>query len=133
MSSTKFSRRILARTVAAKLLAEPSRQDYWIRALAAYLVAQHREQEADLISNDLAHELYEQNGQLLVDVVSARPLTDEVRSSLKALLSRETKATNIELTEQVDPALLGGLIARTPDATLDVSVRSKIKELATIK
>jgi F-type H+-transporting ATPase subunit delta len=133
MAAAKFSRRVIARTVAAKLLAEPNRQEYWVKALAAYLVAQHREQEVDLIIGDLAHELYEQNGQLLVDVTTARPLTDAVRDALKDLLAKETNAKRVELTEQIDPALLGGLIARTPDAVLDMSVRSKLNQLATIK
>ena len=132
-ASTKFSRRVIARTIATKLLAEPARKDYWMKVLAAYLVAQHREQEADLILGDLAHELYEQNGHLLVDVTSARPLTDAVRTSLQAMLKQQTGAKRVELTEDVDPALLGGLIARTPDAVLDVSVRGKLNQLATIK
>jgi ATP synthase F1 delta subunit len=129
----KFSRAIIARTVAAKLLAEPLRTDYWIKVLAAFLVDQHREQEVDLIMNDLAHELFVQNGQLSVSITSARPLSEAVRSSLKSLLTEQTGAKTVELTEAIDPALLGGLIARTPDAVMDVSVRSQLNQLASIK
>jgi hypothetical protein len=64
----KFSRRTIARVIAAKLLSEPTRQDHWINVLAAYLVDQHREQEAELLLNDIAHELYVQNGQLAVRI-----------------------------------------------------------------
>jgi F-type H+-transporting ATPase subunit delta len=127
------SRRVLARTIAAKLVAEPSRQDYWVKALAAYLLEQNRTSEAGLVVNDIAHEFYEQNGELLTHVESARPLADSVRSSLKELLKSQTGAKKIVLTEKIDPALLGGLIARTPDAQLDVTVRAKLKQLATIQ
>jgi F-type H+-transporting ATPase subunit delta len=129
---SKISRRVLARTIAARLVAEPARQDYWIKVLAAYLVDQRRVDEADLIVNDIAHELFAQDGQLLVHVDSARPLADSVRTSLKDLLKVRTGATSVTLAEQVDPTLLGGLIARTPDAQMDVSVRTKLKQLATI-
>jgi F-type H+-transporting ATPase subunit delta len=128
----KFSRRIIARTVAAKLLAEPARQDHWVKVLAAYLVDQHREQEAGLILNDLAHELFVQNGQLAVNVTSARPLSEAVRSELIRLLTTKTNAKTVELSEAVDPALLGGLIAQTPDAVMDASVRSQLNQLAAI-
>ncbi|HYH74740.1 MAG TPA: ATP synthase F1 subunit delta [Candidatus Saccharimonadales bacterium] len=129
----KFSRRIIARTVAAKLLSEPARQDHWVKVLAAYLVDQHREQEADLILNDLAHELFVQNGQLAVSVTSARPLSEAVRASLQALLAEQTNAKTVELSETIDPTLLGGLIAQTPDAVMDVSVRSQLNQLASLK
>jgi F-type H+-transporting ATPase subunit delta len=130
---SKVSRRVLARTIAAKLVAEPARQDYWLKVLAAYLVDQNRAAEADLISNDIAHELFEQSGQLLVHVDSARPLGENVRASLRDLLQAQTGAKRVILAEQVDPALLGGLIARTPSAQIDVSVRTKLKQLATIQ
>jgi F-type H+-transporting ATPase subunit delta len=123
----------LARTVAAKLLEEPKERKHLINMLAAFLVDTNRVNEIDLIVNDIARELFEQKGELLVDVTSARPLSDQVRSELVALLKSSTSAKQVDLTEHIDPTLLGGLIARTPDAQLDVSVRTKLKRLATIK
>lgn len=131
--NSKTSRRVIARTIAAKLLEAPQERKHWIMVLAAYLVDANRVDELDLVVNDIAHELYVQKGELLVDVTSARPLTDHVRAELKSLLQESTGASQVELTESVDPALLGGLIARTPDAQLDVSVRTNLKQLATIK
>jgi F0F1-type ATP synthase delta subunit len=130
---SKVSRRVLARTIAAKLVAEPARQDYWVKVLAAYLVDHNRTNEADLLSNDIAHELFEQSGELLVHIDSARPLGDSVRTALKDLLAGQTGAKRVALVEQADPALVGGLIARTPSAQLDVSVRDQLKQLATIQ
>ena len=129
----KFSRRIIARTIAAKLLSEPARQDHWVKVLAAYLVDQHREQETELLLNDLAHELFVQNGQLAVHVTSARPLSEAVRASLQQLLADRTNAKTVELSESVDASLLGGLIAQTPDAVMDASVRSQLNQLENIK
>lgn len=131
--NSKASRRVIARTVAAKLLAEPKARKHWITALAAYLVENNRTDEVDLVVNDIAHELFEQKGQLLVDVTSARPLSEQVKSELTRVLKDATAAKEVSLTESIDPSLLGGLIARTPDAQLDASVRTKLRMLAAIK
>ena len=128
----KVSRRVIARTVAAKLLAEPAQQSHWLEVTAAYLINQNMADEVDLIVNDIAHELFEQNGHLLVDVTSARKLTDTVRSELTRTMREATGAKRVELIESVDPSLLGGLIARTPDAVVDASVRTKLKQLASL-
>jgi len=131
--NSKTSRRVIARTVAAKLLAEPSKRKHWVQALAAYLVETRRVDEIDLLVNDIARELFDQKGELVVDVTSARPLTDTIRQELSSMLKGATGAHDVQLTEAVDPSLIGGLIARTPDAQLDASLRTKLKQLATIK
>lgn len=132
MATAQFSRRVLARTIAQKLVAEPARTRHWIEVLATYLVEHNRTHEAELIMHDVQHELYEQAGELLVEVTSARPLTEEIRTQLKEALTEQTRAQRITLQETVDPSLIGGLVARTPDAELDASVRASLQRLATI-
>jgi ATP synthase F1 delta subunit len=128
----KASRRVLARTIATKLLAEPDRRSYWLRAAAAYIMEHGMDEEVDLILNDIAHELYEQGGHLVVEVSSARKLQDSTREELRRMLQQATNASSVELAERIDPDLLGGLIARTPDAVIDASVRTKLKQLASL-
>jgi F-type H+-transporting ATPase subunit delta len=130
--NNKVSRRVVARTIAAKLLGEPSQRSHWLKVTAAYLIDQHMVDDIDLFINDLAQELHKQSGHLFVDVTSAHKLTDAVRVELKHTLQGATGARHIELAEHVDPTLLGGLIARTPDAELDASVRTKLKQLASL-
>jgi F0F1-type ATP synthase delta subunit len=130
--NNKVSRRVVARAVATKLLHEPTKRSHWIKVTAAYLMEQNMVDDADLFLNDLAHELYTQSGHLFVDVTSAHKLTDTIRSELKRTLKSATGAQHVELAEHTDPSLLGGLIARTPDAQLDASVRTKLKQLASL-
>jgi ATP synthase F1 delta subunit len=132
MANASFSRRIIARVIASKLVAEPARQEYWMQVLAAYLVENNRITEADLIISDIEHELYVQDGQLVVTVTSARPLAADVRKSLSSLLANRTGAKSVTMSEAVDPSLLGGLVARTADAELDASVRTQLNRIATI-
>jgi F-type H+-transporting ATPase subunit delta len=130
--TSKVSRRVVARTLAAKLLAEPAKRAHWLKATAAYLMEQHMVDDIDLFVNDLAAELHDQSGHLYVDVTSARKLSDSVRAELKRTLQDATGAKRVEFSEHIDPSLLGGLIARTPDAELDASVRTKLKQLASL-
>jgi F-type H+-transporting ATPase subunit delta len=129
---TKFSRRIIAKSIAAKLLAEPSRQKHWLQVLAAYLLEQNMVDDMDLLVNDIAREIYTQNGHLYVDVSSARPLNDAARRELTHMLALATGARHVEIEARIDKTLLGGLVARTPDGQFDASVRSKLKQLASI-
>jgi ATP synthase F1 delta subunit len=128
----KVSRRVLARTIAAKLLTEPERRTHWLTVTAAYLIENNMAEDIDLMVNDIAHELYDQSGHLLVDVTSARKLSDAVRSELKQTLQASTNAKKVELVEHVDPDLLGGIVARTPSAIMDASVRTTLKQLASL-
>jgi F0F1-type ATP synthase delta subunit len=128
----KVSRRAIARTVASKLLHEPSKRAYWLRATAAYLVEQRMVDDVDLLVTDIARELFGQSGHLFADVTSARKLPGTVRADLAKALKQATGAVRVELAEHTDPSLLGGLIARTPDAQLDASVRTKLKKLASL-
>lgn len=131
--SSGFSRRVMSRTLAAKLLAEPERREYWLQVLAAYLLEHNRTAEAGMIANDIAHEVFVQGGKLLVNVTTAKELGAGLRESLSKLLTGKTGARQLEFANHTDPDILGGLIARTPDAVLDISVRSKLNRLAAIK
>jgi ATP synthase F1 delta subunit len=128
----KVSRQALARVLTAKLLAEPDRHQHWMQAAAAYLVEHHIVEDADLLMNDIAHEIAEQAGNLTVEVSSATALTDDVRAELINYLKRATHAQQVQLHETVNPELIGGLVARTPDAELDVSVKQQLRQLTAL-
>lgn len=129
----KLSRRILARTVAEKLVSEPTRRQHWLQSLAAYMVDHKMTDDAELIIKDIVREVFEQSGQLLVSATTARPLTDSLRQDLIKTVRQATGAKQVVLDEHVDPAIIGGFIARTPDAELDASVQKTLQQLATIK
>ena len=133
MAVSQFSRRVIARFIASRLITEPTRHEHWMTVLAAYLTEHKRVATADLVIKDIEHELLVQSGQLHASITSARPLTDQLRNSLATALRTQTGAKAVYLSEETDPALLGGFIARTADAELDASVRTKLHQLATIE
>lgn len=130
--SQKLSRRDIVRGVTRHLIQEPADRQVWVRRLAAYLTQHRMTNQADLIINDIAHELEIQAGLLTVEVVSARQLAEDVRQSLKAMLMAESGAQDVVLYETTDGELLGGFVARTADAEIDASVQTKLKRLASL-
>jgi F0F1-type ATP synthase delta subunit len=130
--NSKVSRRVLARVIAEKLIAEPKNAKHWIQATAAYLLEHGLAEDADLLMNDVARELFAQDGRLMVHVASARPLSETIRAELKNHLREVTNAKHVEMSESIDPTLLGGLVAKTPDGELDLSVRRRLRQLALI-
>jgi F0F1-type ATP synthase delta subunit len=130
--SRPASRRDIVRTVTRQLLDEPQRRSEWLRRLAAYLVVHKMDGQVELLINDIAHELHLQADLLTAEVVSARQLNDDTRQAIKQLLQREAGAEAVVLHETTDQALLGGFVARTPDAEIDASVQTKLKKLAAL-
>ena len=130
--SQAASRRDIVRVITAKLLDEPASRGQWLQRLAAFMVLNNMTDQVDLIVNDIAHELHEQAGILTVEVVSARQLSDSLRQSLQAMLRAETGASTVVLHETTDEGLLGGFVARTPDAEIDASIRTKLQQLAAL-
>lgn len=130
--SQAVSRRDVVRVVTRQLLEQPGQRSEWLQRLAAFIVVNKLHDQVDLIVNDIAHELYEQAGILTVEVVSARDLAADVRESLVALLRQQTDAKDVVLHETTDQALVGGFVARTADAEIDASVKSKLKQLASL-
>lgn len=131
--NNKLSRRIIAQAIATKLVEEPTRRSHWIKTLAAYMVEHNMIDDLDLMVNDVVREVFEQSGELLVSVTTARPLTDTLRKDITKMLKEATSAKEVVMTELVEPEIKGGFIARTSDVVIDDSVRSKLKQLASIK
>ena len=66
--------------------------------------------------------------RLEVEAVTAVPLPDDLRGRIVDSLQAKTNAT-VELTESVDPDVIGGLVLRVGEVVVDGSVRHRIEEL----
>jgi F-type H+-transporting ATPase subunit delta len=73
--------------------------------------------------------LWEQENQLLpVTVTSAVALDDATVKSIGDAIGRQT-GQQVELTANVDPDVLGGLIVRVGNSILDASIRNRLENL----
>ena len=124
-----LSRRQVARSVAARLLAGDDSAAV-LRQLAAYLVVNRLQKQLAMYVGDIEYELA-QAGTVVANVTSARTLTPDLRQRLIDYVQAETSARRVVLEESIDPAIIGGVIVRTPTLTLDASVTTKLKRLRT--
>lgn len=125
--STRLSRRKLADYVAGELARGNKKA---VTSLAAYLVAHRRTREARLIVRDIELRLMQTSG-MTADVVSARELPSALKKAIAQYISRRYGGLDVQLEATVDPALIGGVVVRTPDAELDASIRTRITTLTT--
>lgn len=68
-------------------------------------------------------------GDVVCEVISAKPLDSSQKSALEAALKKFLKANeNIKLTARVDPSIIGGLVVSIGDKYVDLSIASKVKK-----
>lgn len=63
-----------------------------------------------------------------VEAVTAIPLPDDLRERIVASIQEKTNAT-VDLTESVDPDVVGGLVLHVGEVVVDGSVRRRIEDL----
>jgi F-type H+-transporting ATPase subunit delta len=74
-------------------------------------------------------ELWEQENRLLpVQVTSAVPLDDAIVQQIGSTIGEQT-GKQVELSSQVDPDILGGIVVRVGNAILDASIRNRLEQL----
>ena len=66
-----------------------------------------------------------------VEVTTAMPLDDELRSSIERKMQAELKKP-VYLVERVDPAIIGGLVLSVGDELRDASVRTQLENMRQI-
>jgi F-type H+-transporting ATPase subunit delta len=67
-------------------------------------------------------------GRETAEVTTAVPLSDEEKERLQERLARVT-GKKLVLTTQVDPGIMGGVVAKVGDKLIDSSVRTRLLEL----
>ncbi len=100
-----------------------------VKQMAAYLVQAKKTHEVDLLVNDIISVIEQEYGIAVADVTSARPLTNQIKHDLAEAIKQLTGAKKVTMSESVDPSLLGGLIAKTAEREMDVSIRGKLDAL----
>jgi F-type H+-transporting ATPase subunit delta len=67
-------------------------------------------------------------GQVEVQVTTAVPLDEPMRTALLAVLQKRLAAVP-SLDTRVDPSILGGMVVRVGDEVLDVSTRGELEQI----
>lgn len=125
-----LSRRRLARELVKLLVEQPQRTSNLLKMTAAYLVQTKQAHAAHLLLDDMADELLQARHHLSAEVRSAFKLNGATRDQIVTMLRQQTGAQHVELSEIVEPDLIGGVVIRTPRAQLDASVKRQLMQLA---
>ena len=99
-----------------------------VRNLVGVLIMNRRLGALPQVAASFGALLAERRGQQTAVVTSAHPLNDTQRAQIAARLT-EAGFSGVRLSEQVDPALLGGLIVRIGSRLYDNSIKSKLQRL----
>ena len=119
----RLSRRALATFVAKELLAGNDQVIDW---LAALLIEERREREADLLVRDIESILAD-SGQMIVQVDTARPLDAVTKQEIESMFDQH----EVHIKETVRPELIGGVKITTPTQSLDRTIAKKLEMLRT--
>jgi F-type H+-transporting ATPase subunit delta len=61
-------------------------------------------------------------------IITAQPLTKEYKDTVNQYIRKKFKF-DIELSEKVDPSIIGGFILRIEDQQIDASIATKLKKI----
>ena len=122
-----LSRRKVANYVARQL--QSGDKALAMRQAAAYLVTSKKTKQVDLFVAEVENALARQFGAVKVTVVTAHELNDSLRTQIKSFISSKQTAEQIELVEEIDQSIVGGVIIRTPTAEFDASIRNSLNQL----
>lgn len=96
--------------------------------LVNFIVGIGRAADLPAIADRLAARAAGERDAAIAEVRSAIELDDETVARLAASLSRAT-GKQVEVKTVVDPAVLGGIVARVGDTVIDGSLRHRLEEL----
>lgn len=114
--------------IAAALLAAAGGGSAEVQRLVRMLAERGRLTLLPAIAEVYVELALEANRVMPAEVVTAAPLSDETRAALVDALGRATGA-EIRITERVDPAIIGGLVARVGSLVFDSSVTHQLEQL----
>ena len=87
-----------------------------------------REQLLPEIAAQFERQLMKNRGIVSGSIVSATPLTEKTKQEILDRIAPAFEGS-LQLSESVDPSLLGGFVIRIEDKQIDASVANKLKEL----
>lgn len=99
-----------------------------VRSFFSLLIDQRRLVDFPVIREEFERRASEDAGIRRAELISAGPLADDQLARLRRALATRTGG-EVEVSVQVDPSLLGGVIAKVGDLVFDGSLRTQLRQL----
>jgi len=124
----KFSRRQVAR-YAAKLLHDKTPIREVAQLLAAYIIEAKAKRSTELLVNEVKRFLAEEYDHVSISVTSVTSLNAELLREVKAIVG---SPKHLEVREEINPEIIGGIIINMPGKEFDGSIQARINKLKAI-
>ncbi len=96
--------------------------------LVELLVKNGRESFLSAIARAFIHETRIHKGITEAVLTTAVPVDEKVRNQISELVA-DTFSTKVELSEVIDPEIIGGFILRVDDNYIDASLKNKLRKV----
>jgi F-type H+-transporting ATPase subunit delta len=96
--------------------------------LLTFIVGQGRARQLPQILEQLSRLAAEARNSVVAEVRTAIPLNDQQRTALAESLSKAT-GKQVEVKAIVDPAVLGGVVAKIGETVIDGTIRTRLQQL----
>jgi F-type H+-transporting ATPase subunit delta len=93
------------------------------------LIDKKREEELPYIASQFISSYNQMKGISQATVVSAVPLSDKNLSQMQSYVEQLLNQSDIQLQNEVDPRIIGGVIVKYEDKLLDKSVSKELREI----
>jgi F-type H+-transporting ATPase subunit delta len=98
-------------------------------AILNIITSKNREPILPTIAKEFhnAYNIYKNIGK--ASITSAVPLDEKLRKEILQITQKLSERKEVELTEKVDPSLIGGFVLNVGDKQIDASIKSRIQSL----
>jgi F-type H+-transporting ATPase subunit delta len=117
-----------ARAKAAAVDAVAGEGDPLVRNTLRLLVEKGRGGEVEEVAREFERLASLEEGELPVELTTAFELTDDEASSIVAQIE-QASGRKVEVTREVDPGLIGGIVLQAGSLRADASLRSRLERL----
>ncbi len=97
--------------------------------LIKQILKQNRERLLGLICEEVLNRYNEENKIAKVSLSTAVPLEENAKNQILEQLKAAYQLSAIELDEQIDESLIGGIVMRMGDKQLDASIRRQLNDI----
>jgi F-type H+-transporting ATPase subunit delta len=98
-------------------------------AILEIITRKNREPLLPLISKQFHDAYNEFKGISKAAIVTAIPLDKKLREEIESMVRKLSNRKEIELSEKVNPEIIGGFVLNVEDQQIDASMKSKLKSL----
>ncbi|MCU0667493.1 MAG: F0F1 ATP synthase subunit delta [Patescibacteria group bacterium] len=126
-----LSRSLVARFVASNIVTKKDLdRSNLVEQMAAWLVDTKQARRSQYLLGDVSWHL-QQKGYIVATVKTARTLDEPTRIRVIDFIKLQYEQNvTVELIEQIDESLIGGLVITTASGVYDVSVLQKLKNFS---